>query len=345
VRRAARGGLSFFRENGPVTRKADVLDFWAGWARTHSPSSKSPLFAPALEAHICHPANGPLGPEQLDAAVLGPLARALPDVERRTEIAIDGEFRGSSWVACQGHYVGVFEAPLFSIPPTGRLVSLRFGEFCRIERGAIVEMYCILDWLDLMRQAGVYPLAPPLGSEDAWAPPSTGDGREGALDPNARLRSLNLVEAMIAGLMQYDGKTLESMAMERFWAPNMLWFGPGGIGSTRGLRGFQDHHQRSFLRAFPDRRGGDHKCRIGEGAYVGSTGWPSIRATHTGGGFLGLPPTGRRITMRVMDFWRRDGEALVENWVFIDLPDLLAQMDLDVFDEMRRRARRAIVPE
>ncbi len=36
-----------------------------------------------------------------------------------------------------------------------------------------------------------------------------------------------------------------------------------------------------------------------------------------------------------MDFWRREGERLAENWVMIDIPDLLNQMGLDVFERMR----------
>ena len=39
--------------------------------------------------------------------------------------------------------------------------------------------------------------------------------------------------------------------------------------------------------------------------------------------------------MRVMDFWRvaegNDGPRLAENWVMIDIPDLLAQLGVDVF--------------
>jgi hypothetical protein len=35
--------------------------------------------------------------------------------------------------------------------------------------------------------------------------------------------------------------------------------------------------------------------------------------------------------MRVADWWRREGDVLRENWVMIDLPDLLLQMNVDVF--------------
>jgi hypothetical protein len=68
---------------------------------------------------------------------------------------------------------------------------------------------------------------------------------------------------------------------------------------------------------------------------VASSGWPSIRATHSGGDWLGLAPTGKPVTMRVMDFWRREGERLAENWVFVDVIDLLHQLGVDVFARMR----------
>jgi hypothetical protein len=143
-------------------------------------------------------------------------------------------------------------------------------------------------------------------------------------------QSLTLVEAMIAGLMQYDGKNLGSMGMERFWQPHFNWYGPAGIGTSRGLRGFQTVHQTPFLAAFPDRVGGNHKARLGDGHYVASTGWPSISATYSGTEWVGQRASPRRITMRVMDFWRRDGAALAENWVFIDIVEFLLQLGIAV---------------
>ncbi|WP_277601359.1 hypothetical protein [Sphingobium algorifonticola] len=40
-----------------------------------------------------------------------------------------------------------------------------------------------------------------------------------------------------------------------------------------------------------------------------------------------------------MDWWRRDGDRLSENWIFIDLPDLFRQLDRDIFAEARERQR------
>ncbi|RME63214.1 MAG: polyketide cyclase, partial [Alphaproteobacteria bacterium] len=209
----------------------------------------------------------------------------------------------------------------------------------RIAEGKIREVRVILDILDVMRQAGIRVLAPSLGVEGLVPGPATQDGIILApADPAESQRSLALVEAMIfEGLSVYDKQDLASMGMERYWHPNMMWYGPSGIGTTRGITGFQRFHQRPFLAALPDRKGGNHLARFAEGAYCASTGWPSMHATHTGGGWLGLPPTGRRLEMRIMDFWRRDGDLLAENWVFIDLIDVLRQMGFDVFERLREQ--------
>jgi hypothetical protein len=53
---------------------------------------------------------------------------------------------------------------------------------------------------------------------------------------------------------------------------------------------------------------------------------------------LGVAPTNKRIGMRVMDFWRRDGDRFRENWVFIDMVDLLLQMGVDLFARIRTGA-------
>lgn len=288
-----------------------------------------------------HPINALSGGAGVLAGFWQPLATAMPDLERGFDICIAGRFKDGDWVASTGHYTGTFTAPWLGIPPTGGVATLRYGEYLRFEDGRVREAYVILDLPDLLRQAGIPPFAFAMGTEDRVPGPATRDGVVLAPQDGAETaKSLALVEAMIAGLMQYDGRTLDSMGMERFWdVRRMMWYGPAGIGTCRGLKGFQDVHQRPFLAAFPDRKGGNHKCRIGEGAYVASTGWPSVRATHSGGGFLGLPPTGRPIGMRVMDFWRREGDLLLENWVFIDLIDLLLQMGIDVLGRLREAGR------
>lgn len=288
----------------------------------------------AIDFHASTPVGSLNGSAAVDAQFWQPLLAAMPDLERRTDILLSGDFKGGQWFASTGFLVGHFVAPLWGIRPTGRPIWLSYGWFDRVEGDRVVESYVILDIARLMIDAGQWPLAPQLG-QDWWPAPHTQDGVTlTAADPAESAASLALVEAMIAGLRTYDRQSLASMGMVRFWSPQFHWYGPGGIGSARGHADYERAHQRPFLTAFPDRIGGNHKCRIGDGSYVASTGWPSINATHSGDGWLGLPGTGKRITMKVMDFWRREDAALVENWVFIDMIDVLQQIGVDVFARM-----------
>ncbi len=274
------------------------------------------------------------GVEALKSQVWQPLLNAMPDLERRVDILLAGDFKGKQWVASCGHYVGLFKADWLGIPATGRPLWLRFGNFEAIENGRTVEAYTILDIPGAMIQTGCWPLAPPLGKDITMPAPASQDGVRFTQDLAETDKSLKLVEAMIAGLMRYDRLSLASMGMVDFWTPDFHWYGPAPIGAMRGHKDYERGHQRPFLRAFPDRVGGDHKCRMGDNAYVASTGWPSIRATHLGSGWFGLPQSEKRISMRVMDFWHREGNMLNENWVFIDIPDLCRQLGLDIFQRM-----------
>ena len=266
-----------------------------------------------------------------------PLVHAFPDLERRTDILMSGQFKDGDWFASSGYFVGHFQNDLFGIKASGRPHFLRYGWFDRVVGDTVAESYVLLDLTRLMIETGQWPLRPQLGEN--WSPaPATQDGVTlCAADPVESEKSLKLVEAMIAGLMSYDQKSLSSMGMTRFWTPQFQWYGPGGIGSARGHADYERAHQGPFLEAFPDRIGGNHKCRIGENSYVASTGWPSINAKHSGDGWIGIPATGKRITQRIMDFWRREDDLLVENWVFIDMVDLIGQFGIDLLPGHKRK--------
>ena len=314
----------------------------AGWAI--SKRLPGPGFEAACHEHlsadvlwvVSHPVNTLLGTEAVAAGYFAPLRAALPDIERRCDLFFGGHWGGQIdggegwWITCTGHYLGTLRAPLFGIPPHGAPVWLRFGEFYRIVDGRIAEARILLDLVDLARQAGC-PILPPAAGREILVPgPRDHDGLLlGATDLARGQASLDLVLAMIGGLGRYDRSDLKSMGMTRFWQPDMMWYGPGGIGSTRAIAGFERYHQQPFLTALPDRKGGHHRVRLGEGDYIATTGWPSIHATHNGP-YLGVPASGRPVTMRVMDWWRAEAGLLAENWVLIDLPHFFLQLDVDI---------------
>lgn len=50
--------------------------------------------------------------------------------------------------------------------------------------------------------------------------------------------------------------------------------------------------------------------------------------------WLGLAPSGKHVEMRVADWYRTDRDNnIIDNWVMIDLLNILHQMGLDVLDD------------
>lgn len=298
-------------------------------------ASTRALYADHAVCSVSHPVNDLVGRERILAGWWRPLLTALPDAERRDDLVIAGEFNGSALVAMVGHYQGTFKEPLFDIPATHGVVHVRYGEIHAVERGALVRSWVLVDFLDLMRQAGCWPLPRSLGLEGLWPSPATHAGLAlDVVDPGRGTASLEVVKAMHGALLSFDGKNLDSMNHGKYWTRNFMWYGPSGIGTTRGLEGFRAHHQIPFLRALPDRGAGENMY-LGDGDFTVNCGWPGMSATHTGGDWLGLAPTGKRFTIRVMDFYRIENDLLAENWVPIDIIDILNQLGVDVFARMR----------
>ena len=287
----------------------------------------------AVQCHVGDPVGELQSGEAFAARVIAPLHDALGSFADVLEILIEGDFEGAHFTAASGYLEGVFAAPLWSLPPTGRATRLRYGRFDRWVDGRIAELWLLLDLPALMMEADVWPLNRPLGGAAAPPPPHASGlapGDEGSA------QSLALVEAMIGGLHRFEGNELAAMGMRDFWTDDFGWYGPAPIGIARGHADYERAHQRPFLTAFPDRVGGDHKARFAQGAFVASTGWPSIRATHTGDGWLGLAASGRAVTIRVMDFWACAQGRLAQNWVMIDIPHLVAQIGCDIFAALER---------
>lgn len=307
--------------------KLIVRETWEGLLR----GSDLQHASPDLRLRAFHPVNELRGVDQVARLFVAPLRRAFPDLQRRAYICIAGQHGNATWVATTGDFIGSFMQDWLGIPAGGHSVHLRFGEFCRVENGRVREIMLLLDLVSLLRQCGRRPLPPESGAT-RWIPgPRAGDGldQDGA-DPADSARSLQLVLAMIDGLNEYDGENIAGMGMTRFWTADMRWYGPAGIGSTVGLAGFEQHHQIPFLRAFPDRVGGTaDTVWIAEGPYVACAGFPVLHMSHKGE-YLGHQATGRQVTMRGCDWWRREGERLAENWVFVDLPHFFDQLGVDL---------------
>ena len=319
------------------------------------------LAAPDCQWRAAHPLNEMAGNAAAAARIFGPLMQAVPDLERRDTIFVAGVYAGKTLVAATGHYCGTMRGDWLGIPATGKTVYLRYGEVWQIgPDGRAVQANLLWDVADLMRQAGVWPLAPSLGIEAMWPGPLTADGvRLDPSDPDEGRDSIEQTLRMHKALAEFDDRgqlsreALIAMPQRDHWHPKMMWYGPAGIGTTRGLDGFVDGHQLPFRIAFARpqgsfeevtaeraRHGAGHYIRIGDGPYSVTGGWPSVYAMHAGGGFCGMPPTGRPVVMRVMDFYLHHEGLIRENWVPLDMLHLFQQMGVDLMARMAEVLRR-----
>lgn len=334
------------------------LTFLAEAGAAGLPTSLSTLAAPDCEWRAAHPMNAAQGTALAADRIWSPLFAAFPDLERRDTILLAGRFQGKTLVAALGHYCGTMTRDWLGIPATGKTVWLRYGEVWQLDGdGRAVQATLLWDVLDVMRQAGLWPLAPSLGVEATWPGPLTADGlRLSPSNPREGRESLEQTLRMHKTLAEFDDpgslsrEALMAMPQRDHWHPKMMWYGPAGIGTTRGLDGFIDGHQLPFRIAFhrPQgsfdavmaeraRNGAGHYIRIGDGPYSVTGGWPSVYAMHNGAGFCGLPATGKPVFMRVMDFYLHHQGLIRENWVPIDMLHLFGQMGVDLLARMVRQ--------
>ena len=361
-----KNGAQSIPQDVNISNKRMVRDSMASIADAKSELVEQALSTIYAEGAIwrgSHPLNEMTGSTEIATKVWKPLKASFPDLERRDEILVGGRYKNRhgetrDMVAAVGHYCGTFKKDWLGIPATGQPVFLRYGEVHELGDGKIIRSSCLWDILDLIRQAGFWPLAPSWGTEGRWMGPFTADGIVlTEQDMESGLASITQTLAMHKTLGGYNDQEMAgregliNMPQKAHWHDKMMWYGPSGIGTTRGLEGFVDFHQLPFRLTWPGRTGGQsiidaaensdefadagHYIQIGDGAYSVTGGWPSVLAMNNGtGSVFGCGPTGKAVGMRVMDFYLHHEGKIRENWVPIDVIHLLLQQGVDVMSRV-----------
>ncbi|MBT8066080.1 MAG: ester cyclase [Gammaproteobacteria bacterium] len=275
-----------------------------------------------------------------------PLRRSFTSLQRREDVFMAGhnDVDGGEtiWVASMGHMMGLFDVDWLGIPATNRMAFLRYAEFHRVDGDSVAESAFFCDVISVMQQAGHYPLPPQTGAAFLHPGPRTHDGILLDAQPvEEGEKTMALVNQMIADLSALnigDDHDCPPEYLARTWHDDMIWYGPAGIGAAYTIPRYQEQHQYPFRRHIKDKTYNGHVARFAEGHYAGFFGWANLTNTPSGG-FLGLPGTEVKADMRVVDIYRRDGDKLAENWVFIDLLHYLNMQGLDILGRLRELRR------
>ena len=138
-------------------------------------------------------------------------------------------------------------------------------------------------------------------------------------------KTQEVIESMVDGLNDHR---IEDIG--EFFSENFRWMGNFGCGTKSGLREFQDNWQKPFQEAFSNKVCID-EARLFMGEWAAAFG--KQEAIHTGE-FMGIKPTGKKVEIRYMDFWKVSEGKIKDNWVMVDFPFVMKQLGVDVFNGM-----------
>ena len=138
-------------------------------------------------------------------------------------------------------------------------------------------------------------------------------------------KTQKVIESMVDGLNDHR---IEDIG--EFFSENFRWMGNFGCGTKSGLKEFQDNWQKPFQEAFSNKVCID-EARLFMGEWAAAFG--KQEAIHTGE-FMGIKPTGKKVEIRYMDFWKVSEGKIKDNWVMVDFPFVMKQLGVDIFNGM-----------
>lgn len=301
-------------------------------------------FAPDFKWTGMAPIDGSKGFESYMAEFWTPFRKSFGPFQRDIHILLAGESNASPdgtgseghWVGATGYFVGTQQSSFLGIPADEQPVRIRWGEFLKIVDAQIVDAQFQLDLVDWCEQRGINLLPKPRGASHVYPAPTAVDGVQTVrADADATAQTLALGRALIYdGLNEFDQDNLESMGMRAFFHENLKWYGPGGIGACLSMSEFEELHQAPWLVAFPDRKVQGLESLFAEGNFVAGSGVAGVIASHTGP-YLGYPPKNAQFGISGLDFWLRTGNKFTENWVFVDMIKMFADMGYDLLAPLR----------
>jgi predicted ester cyclase len=244
----------------------------------------------------------------------------------------------------KGEYLG--------IPATGRELAFTQMEMVRLAGGRIQETWVSLDTQGVMQQLGVLPKGRPpralLGLMIAWQrlgrrgrgaagekgndeplpAPSPSKGKEAGAG-GIRVPALRFVDEL------FGRRNLG--VIREICSPEIVFHLPGYPEPLRGVAAVEEW-AAGYLAAFEGRL--EVEDVVVEGNLIALRA--TMRTTHKGE-YLGVPPTGRRLTFTELSLTRYDGGRAVEFWLMLDTLGVMQQLGLFPKGQPPRALLRLIV--
>jgi hypothetical protein len=328
--------------------KKIVLDYYKSLDSAHGNDITKVLNKYISDDYIWrgfHPFNEITDAKEVSEIFWQPFRHAFKNIQRRMDIFIAGKNQidgfESVWVVSMGHLMGLFDNEWLGIAPSRKMALLRYCEFNKVVNGKITETAMFFDIPHVMLQVGLNPFPPQTGAHLVQPGPMTHEGllfeEQNIEEGEKTLASINFMIEDIKD-WKHTGKISLVDELRASWNEDMIWWGPAGIGSSYTIERYAEQHSGPFRASFKDRISNGHLCKLAEGNFGGFFGWPNLTLTPTGG-FMGMPASEKPGDMRVIDMYRREGDKLSENWIFIDLLHFWNQQGVDILDRIKKTPR------
>eukprot|EP00929_Paragymnodinium_shiwhaense_P006917 TRINITY_DN110870_c0_g1_i1.p1 TRINITY_DN110870_c0_g1~~TRINITY_DN110870_c0_g1_i1.p1 ORF type:complete len:411 (+),score=96.06 TRINITY_DN110870_c0_g1_i1:58-1290(+) len=256
--------------------------------------------------------------------------RAIPDCQWQDFIraATDTTCTSASYGLARwtGEFAGV-------PPPQDQpKVRIRDLDFYVIEGKKIKINWCIIDVVDMFEQVGYKVVPPSPLPQLGYLPPQAMDGFPAPISSMfTKEDAENSLKVWTAALREdYDLKTGTASQ----WAEDLIWYGPGGVGTARTRDEYITHFLKPIYAAFSDveRKTDQVVC---EGPYCGAHFY--LWGNHTGT-WLGEKATYKRVPLRCGAHAHIVDGKIVEGWLIIDTPRTFHYMGIDFYGRAKELA-------
>lgn len=146
------------------------------------------------------------------------------------------------------------------------------------------------------------------------------------VDPADHVRRSAATYAVVKGMEDALGRD-HSDLWHRHFAPDLQWRGNVGCGVKPDYPAFIRNWVDPMHAAFADRTYTTERF-LADGDWASCVG--ILEATHVGT-FMGIPATGKRVTIPYMDIWHVLGGRIADNPVCVDFASVCLQLGRDVF--------------